>query len=83
MTKFYQNLNIGSWYNLEQSPIVTVIFVQATFVHIRNISAVNDSILTKLEQMQTSMVSFVQAIYVLTTYVNISNILAVTDSILA
>ena len=52
------NLNVGSWEHLEQIPTVTVTFVQAifvqetfvlvTFVHIRNISAVTDTIWTKL-----------------------------------
>ena len=47
-------LQVGSWEHLEQIPIVTVIFVQATFaqvtiVHIRNISAVTDPILMELK----------------------------------
>ena len=51
-------LQVGSWEHLEQIPTVTVTFVQAifvqatfvlvTFVHIRNISAVTDTIWTKL-----------------------------------
>ena len=55
---FDETLQVGSWEHLEQIPTVTVtyvlaIFVQATFVletfvHIRNISAVTDLILTKL-----------------------------------
>ena len=50
---FDQTLNLGSWEQLEQISTVMGIFVQATFVlatfvHIRNISAVTDSILTKL-----------------------------------
>ena len=50
---FDQALKIGSWNDLEQILTVTVTFVQAifvlaTFVHIRNISAVTDPILTKL-----------------------------------
>ena len=40
---FDQTLNVGSWEHLEQ-----ISTVQATFVHIRNISAVIYSILTKL-----------------------------------
>ena len=47
-----QTLKVGSCDNLEQIPTVTVIFVQATFVlatfvYIRNITAVTDPILTK------------------------------------
>ena len=46
---FDQTLNVGSWEHLEQISTVTVVtFVQATFVHIRNISDVIYSILTKL-----------------------------------
>ena len=55
---FDQASKLGSWDHLEQIPTVTVTFVQATFVqaifvpttfvHIRNISAVTDQILTKL-----------------------------------
>ena len=55
---FDETLMVGSWEHLEQIPIVTVIFVQAifvqatfvlvTFVHISNISAVTDTIWTKL-----------------------------------
>ena len=46
---FEETLSVGSWEYLEQIPIITVAFVQATFVlatfvHIRNISAVNDLI---------------------------------------
>ena len=53
-----ETLQIGSWEHLERIPTVTVTFVQAlfvqatfvlvTFVHIRNISAVTDTIWTKL-----------------------------------
>ena len=53
-----ETLKIGSWEHKEQIPTVTVTFVQAifvqatcvlaTFVHIRNISAVTDTIWTKL-----------------------------------
>ena len=46
-----QTLKLGSWDYLEQTPTVTVTFVQATFVQVTivsNISAVNDPILTKL-----------------------------------
>ena len=48
-----QILKVGSWEHLEQIPTVTMTFVQetfvlATFVHIRNISAVSDLILTKM-----------------------------------
>ena len=44
---------VGSWDYFEQIPAVTMTFVQATFVlatfvHIRNISAVTDPIWTKL-----------------------------------
>ena len=50
---FDETLNIVSWEPLKQIPTVTVTFVQATFVlvtfvHIRNISAVSDQMLTKL-----------------------------------
>ena len=50
---FDETLKVGSWEHLEQIPTVTVTFVQATFVlvtfvHIRNISAVTDTIWTKL-----------------------------------
>ena len=50
---FDETLKIGSWEYLEQIPTVMVTFVQATFVlvtfvHIRNISAVSDTIWTKL-----------------------------------
>ena len=49
---FDQTLNIGFWEHLEQIPTVTVTsvqatFVLATFVHIRSISTVTDSIWTK------------------------------------
>ena len=40
--------NVGSYEHLEQIPTVWVTFVHATFVHIRNISAVTDPILMKL-----------------------------------
>ena len=50
---FDKTLKVGSWEQLEQLPTVTVTFVQATFVlaafvHITNISAITDLILTKL-----------------------------------
>ena len=55
---FDETLQVGSWEHLEQIPTVTVTFVRAifvqatfvlvTFVHIRNISAVTDTIWTKL-----------------------------------
>ena len=50
---FDETLKIGSWEHLKQIPTVMVTFVQgtfvlATFVHIRNISAVTDLILMKL-----------------------------------
>ena len=55
---FDETLQVGSWEHLEKLPTVTVTFVQAilvqatfvlvTFVHIRNISAVTDTIWTKL-----------------------------------
>ena len=50
---FDQILNVGSWDLYEQILTITMtsvqaIFVLATFVHIRNISAVTDPILTKL-----------------------------------
>ena len=72
--------------------IVTVTFVQATFVlapfvNIRNISAVTDPILVKLyrkvplEQIPTVPVTFVQETFVHVTYVYIRNISAVTDPI--
>ena len=50
---FDETLQVGSWEHLEQIPTFTVTFFQATFVlvtfvHIRNISAVTDTIWTKL-----------------------------------
>ena len=50
---FDETLKEGSWEQLEQLPTVTgksvlATFVLATFVYISNISAVTDSILTKL-----------------------------------
>ena len=55
---FYETLKVGSLEHLGQIPTVTVTFVKAifvqatfvllTFVHIRNISAVTDTIWTKL-----------------------------------
>ena len=49
---FNQTLKVSSWNHLSQMLIVTVTFVRATFllatfVHIRNISAVTEHILTK------------------------------------
>ena len=43
-----QSLKVGTWEHLEQISAVTGTFVQATFLHISNISALNDPILTKL-----------------------------------
>ena len=93
-------LKVGSCEHLEQIPTVRVAFVHATFVlatfvHIRNISAVTDPILMKLyrlgswehlEQIPTVTVTFVQAIFVqatfvLVTFVHIRNISDVTDTI--
>ena len=50
---FDETLQVGSWEHLEQIPTLRVTFVHATFVlatfvHIRNISAVTDPILMKL-----------------------------------
>ena len=50
---FDETWNVASWENLEHIQTVTVTFVQSTFVqvtffHIRNISAVTDPILMKL-----------------------------------
>ena len=50
---FDETLKVGSWYHLEQILTVTVTFVLvkfvlATFVHIRNISTVTDTVWTKL-----------------------------------
>ena len=55
---FDQNIKVGSWDYLElistiamtfvQATVVQTAFVLATFVHIRNISAATDPILTKL-----------------------------------
>ena len=49
---FDQTLKVGPCVHLEQIPTVTVIFVQAifvqAFVHFGNISAVTDTIWTKL-----------------------------------
>ena len=41
-------LNTGSWEHLVQIPTVTVTFVQASYVNIRNILTVTDTIKTKL-----------------------------------
>ena len=43
---FHKTSKVGFWEQLDQRPTVTVTFVQATFIHIRNISA--GPILTKL-----------------------------------
>ena len=48
---FDETLKVGSWEHLEQIPTVTVTFVLATFFHIRNISAVADPCLTKLQRL--------------------------------
>ena len=53
LTWFWPNLKVGTWEHLDQILTVTVTFVQATFgmtkfVHIRNISAVIDPLLTTL-----------------------------------
>ena len=90
---FDETLKVGSWEHLEQTLTVTVTFVPATFVlgtfvHIRNISAVNwpnfDETLKvtsweHLKQIQTIKMTFVQATFVLATFVHIRNISAVTD----
>ena len=52
-SNFDETLKVGSWDHLENIPTVTVTFGQATFVlatfvHISNISAITDSILTKI-----------------------------------
>ena len=66
-------------------------FVHATFVDVRNISAVTDPIFDEtlqvgswehLEQIPTVTVTFVQATFVLVTFVYFRNISAVTDPIL-
>ena len=44
-----QTLNKGSWEHIQQIKTVTTTFVQATFVHISNISAVTSLILIKLQ----------------------------------
>merc|ERR1711954_206802 len=44
-----QTLNKGSWENIQHITTVTVTFVQATFVHISNISAVTGLIWIKLK----------------------------------
>ena len=56
--------------------------ILATFVHIRNISAVTEPILIKLEQIPTIKLTFVQTTFVLVKFVHNRNILAVTDPIL-
>ena len=38
----FETLNVGPWEHLQQIPIVTVTIVQATFVHISNISSITD-----------------------------------------
>ena len=50
---FYETLKVVAWEYLEQIPtikltLVQATFVLATFVHIKNISAVTDPMLTKL-----------------------------------
>ena len=45
-----QTLKVDSWDNLELIPTVMATFVKAKFVHIRNISAFTDLILTKLQK---------------------------------
>ena len=60
---FDQTLKVASWEHLEQIPTVMVTFAQATFVlatfvHIRNISAVTDLILIKLYLMFVFIVSY-------------------------
>merc|ERR1712208_281751 len=57
---FDQILKVGSWDLFEHIPSVTMIFVQetlvlATFVHISNISAVTDPILTKPQSPGASL----------------------------
>ena len=93
---FDETLKIGSWEHLEQLPSVMVTFVQATFflatfVQIRNISAVTDPLFDEtlqvgswehLEQIPTVMGTFVQATFVIGTFVHVRNISAVTDPIL-
>ena len=89
-------MQVGSLEHLEQVPTVTVTFVQttyvlATFVHIRNISAVTDLIFNKLIGRILGP-SLKDAhchgdicpgnLYVVATLVHISNISAVTDLIL-
>ena len=67
--------------------ICPVSIVLATFVHIRNISAVTDRIfnqtlmlgsLDHLKQMETITISFIKATCVLATFMDISNISGVT-----
>ena len=45
---FDETLKVDSWEHLEQIPTVMGTFVQVTFIHIKNISAVTDPILMKL-----------------------------------
>ena len=50
---FDETLKVASWGHVEQIPTIKLTYVQATFVlatfvYIRNITAVTDSILTKL-----------------------------------
>ena len=84
---FNKILNVRSWDLYEQIPTVKMTsvqakFVLATFVHIRNTSAVTDPNLTKLKegswdhlsQRPTVTVTFVQATNVLATFVHIWNI---------
>ena len=49
---FDETLKVGSWEDLKQIPTVRLTFIQATFVHVGNISAVTDPILTKLLGIQ-------------------------------
>ena len=67
---------------------VQATFVLATFVHIRNISAATDPILTKLKMDDSGTIfkrcqrgTYVHATFVLATFDHIRNISAVTDLI--
>ena len=86
-----QTLNKVFWEHTQQITTVTTTFVQATFAHISNISAVSGPVLDQtlnkgswehIQQITFATLTFVQAKFVLGTFVHISNISAVTGPIL-
>ena len=92
---FDQILKVGSWELFKHiltftKTFVDVTFVMSTFVHISNISAVTDSILTKLQSQLSGTIfnrcqlslKFVLATFNMATFVHSINISAVTERIL-